>query len=71
MKIKFDLRECKWIADTEGQAINVHLRECYSVSDVLEAMNHEIKHAMINMFKRNTTADEDHWIIKRWDIDQF
>ena len=71
MRIKFDFKKCTWIADTEGQEVRIHLRECYSIRDVLEAQDHEMKHAMINKFKGNTSAAQDHWIIKLLDVDQF
>ena len=71
MRVKFDFKRCKWIADTDGQDINVHLRECYSIRDIIEALDHEVKHAMINKFKGNTTAVQDHWLIKRFDVDQI
>lgn len=71
MKVKFSLKRSCYAAETVGSDITVFLRQCYTVCDILESIDHEIKHAQINRLKRGTTAKQDHFIIRRLDIDSF
>jgi len=71
MNIKLSLKRSCYAAETIGQDITIYLRQCYTVYDVLESIDHEIKHAQINKFKRGTTAKQDHYIIRLWDMNIF
>ena len=71
MRIKFSLKKCEWTAQTIGQDIIIHLGQCFSLADILECLKHEPVHALINQLSRKTTAQEDHFIMRRMDIDQF
>ena len=71
MRIKFSLKRRGWTAETRGQEITINLRQCFSIRDVLECLYHEPIHALINQISRKTTAHQDHYIMRRMDIDQF
>ena len=73
MRIKFSLKRSPWIAETIGQNIIVYLRECYSLGDIMESLKHEPIHAAINKLigTDKTSEKQDHFIIRRMDIEQF
>jgi len=70
MRIKLSLKRSVCAGETFGQEIEVYLRNCFSLYDVIETIRHESLHASINKFVK-TTGKQDHYILKRMDVDAF
>ena len=70
MRIKFSLGKACYSGETIDQNVTIYLQHCYSVSDVIETINHESLHAVMNKIAQSTSK-KDHYIMKYLDIDQF
>ena len=70
MRIKFSLKKKGWSGETIGQDITIYLMHCYSVKDVIETINHESLHAVLNVMIETNTK-KDHYIFKYLDVDMW
>lgn len=70
MRINFSLKRVYYAGETIGQNIEIYLRECYSVTDVIECIKHEVLHAVLNQIGESN-CKQDHRIFKLMDIDIF